>query len=77
MQTANKPSTNSLTVTGSELIATIEHVIHEGNVRKVTVKQNGTTNAEFPLTVGVLGAAVAPALAAMSTPAATPARRIA
>lgn len=70
MQAADKTCVESLTVTGSELIDTIKHVIHEGNVRKVTVKHEGETIAEFPLTIGVVGAAIAPALAALGAIAA-------
>jgi Domain of unknown function (DUF4342) len=39
MQTANGTSIEKLTVASSQLIDTIKHVIHEGNVRKVTVKR--------------------------------------
>ena len=45
-------------------------VIHEGNVRRITIKQEGHTIAEFPLTFGVVGAALAPALAAIGAIAA-------
>ena len=43
----------------------IKALVHEGNVRRVIVKQSGRTVAEFPLTVGVVGAVVAPVLAAI------------
>jgi len=70
MQRVDKPCTETLTATGSEIMDTVKQLIHEGNVRKVTVKQNGETIAEFPLTVGVIGAAIAPAFAAMGAIAA-------
>jgi uncharacterized protein DUF4342 len=70
MQTANGTSIEKLTVASSQLIDTIKHVIHEGNVRKVTVKQGNETIAEFPLTIGVVGAAIAPAVAALGAIAA-------
>src|ERR1051325_11174733 len=38
---------------------------HEGNVRRVVVKHGDRTVAEFPLTVGVVGAVLAPVLAAV------------
>ena len=43
----------------------IKAIIHEGNVRRVVVKQGGRTVAEFPLTAGVVGAVLAPVLAAI------------
>ena len=70
MQTANETCTEKLTVASSDLIDTIKNVIHEGNVRRVTVKQGGETIAEFPLTIGVVGAALAPAIAALGAIAA-------
>jgi hypothetical protein len=70
MQTVDKPHTDSLTGTGSEILDTIKDMIHEGNVRRVTIKQGGETIAEFPLTVGVVGAAIAPVFAAIGAIAA-------
>jgi hypothetical protein len=43
----------------------VKMLIHEGNVRRVVVKHGGRTVAEFPLTAGVLGAVLAPVLAAI------------
>lgn len=70
MQTANETCTEKLMVASSDVIDTIKHVIHEGNVRRVTVKQGDETIAEFPLTIGVVGAALAPAIAALGAIAA-------
>ena len=50
---------------GEEIIDTIKELIHEGNVRRVVVQQHGRTIAEFPLTVGVVGAVLAPVVAAI------------
>jgi hypothetical protein len=60
----------SLDAKGSQIIDTIKQVIHEGNIRKISIKQEGHTIAEFPLTFGVVGAALAPALAAIGAIAA-------
>ena len=49
---------------GGELLDAVKRLVHEGNVRRIVVKQGEETVVEFPLTVGVVGAAVAPALAA-------------
>lgn len=52
-------------VAGSDLLDRVKALIHEGNVRRIIVKQEGHTIVEIPLTVGVVGAIVAPALAAI------------
>ena len=43
----------------------LRELIHEGNVRRVVVEHQGRTIAEFPLTVGVVGAVLAPVVAAI------------
>ena len=43
----------------------LKELIHEGNVRRVVVQHEGRTVAEFPLTAGVIGAVLAPVLAAI------------
>jgi hypothetical protein len=43
----------------------VKEIIHEGNVRRVVVEHDGKTIAEFPLTVGVVGAVLAPVVAAL------------
>ena len=50
---------------GEQLIDEVRKIIHEGNVRRVIVKQKGQVVAEFPLTVGVVASVVAPVLAAI------------
>ena len=47
------------------LLGRLRELIHEGNVRRVIVKHDGRVVAEFPVTAGVVGAVVAPALAAI------------
>lgn len=44
----------------------IKAMIHEGNVRRVIVEHEGRTIAEFPLTAGVVGAVLAPVVAAIA-----------
>jgi hypothetical protein len=65
MQTQDRHVVRSIESTGGNIIDTIKQLVHEGNVRKVSIKQDGRTLAEFPLTIGVVGAALAPALAAI------------
>jgi len=60
----------SFKVSGDELVKRVKELIHEGNVRRVVVKQGDRTVVEFPVTVGVVGALVAPALAALGAVAA-------
>ena len=55
---------------GGELLEQVKRLIAEGNVRRVVVKQEGQVVAEFPLTVGVVGAVLAPVLAAIGALAA-------
>jgi len=65
MQVQEPPTVDSLSAKGGQFIDMLKKVIHEGNVRKITIKQDERTIAEFPLTFGVVGAAIAPALAAI------------
>ena len=57
-------------VTGAELVDEVERLIHKGNVTRIVVKQDEHTIAEFPLSVGVVGAVLAPTLAAIGAIAA-------
>jgi len=51
---------------GAQLVEGVKHLVDEGNARKVSISQGGNTIAEFPLTFGVLGAVLAPAVAAIA-----------
>lgn len=57
-------------VEGSQVVDQLRRLIHEGNVRRVVIKQGEHTVAEFPLTVGVVGAMLAPVLAGIGAMAA-------
>jgi hypothetical protein len=70
MQVQPRPAIDTLSARGSQIIDTIKDLVHEGNVRRISIKQDGHTVAEFPLTIGVVGAALAPALAAVGAIAA-------
>jgi hypothetical protein len=50
---------------GNELLERLKSILHEGNVRRVVIKQRDRTVAEFPLTVGIVGTVAAPILAAV------------
>ncbi|HYT66847.1 MAG TPA: DUF4342 domain-containing protein [Vicinamibacterales bacterium] len=55
----------SVKAEGSSVLDKLKDLVHEGNVRRVRVRQGERTIAEFPLTAGVVGAVIAPALAAI------------
>lgn len=64
-------STEEFKVDGDQLLAKIRELVHAGNVRRLSIKnESGTTLLEIPLTLGVVGAAIAPALAAVGALAA-------
>ncbi len=58
-------------VSGEDIIGKIKEIIKEGNARRIIIKnEDGESVAEFPLTVGAVGALVAPILAAVGAIAA-------
>ena len=60
----------SFQVAADQLVDAVKKVLHEGNARRIVIKHDGRSVAEFPLTVGVVGAVVAPVLAAVGALAA-------
>ncbi len=60
----------TIKVQGGELLDAVKKLIHEGNVRRVVIKQGDRIVAEFPLTAGVVGTVLAPVLAAIGALAA-------
>jgi hypothetical protein len=58
-------------VTGEKLVQTVKQLVHAGNVRRIVIKdQAERTMVDIPLTVGVVGALVAPVAAAIGAIAA-------
>ena len=58
-------------VKGEQLLQKIKELIHEGNVRSITIKdKDGNIVFTMPLTFGVIGAVYVPMLAAVGTVAA-------
>jgi hypothetical protein len=58
-------------VTGQKLVETVERLVHEGNVRRIIIRNDqGHTFIEIPITVAVIGAVFAPILAAVGALAA-------
>jgi len=58
-------------VNGEQLLAKVKQLLKEGNIRRIIIKdKSGKVVVEFPLTVGVVGAVLAPTLAAIGAIAA-------
>ena len=58
-------------VTGDKVVETVKRLVHEGNIRRITIKDsNGVSLIEIPLTLGVVGALLVPVLAALGALAA-------
>lgn len=69
--TEEKTHTEEFRVDGEKLIGKIKEVIHEGSIRRITIKdKDGKTVMEIPLTFGVVGVLIAPQLAAIGAIAA-------
>ena len=62
---ADKTYCESLKAGSENAVAKLKGWIHEGNVRRVEIQHDGRTVAEFPLTAGLVGAVLAPVLAAI------------
>jgi hypothetical protein len=60
----------TIAVDGSDLLEQVNHLIHEGNVRRIAIVHDGHTVLELPVTVGVVGVLAAPWLAAVGAAAA-------
>jgi len=53
-------------VLGRDLVEKVKSLIHEGNVRRIIVRdEHGNTFVEIPVTVAAVGAVLAPVLAAL------------
>jgi hypothetical protein len=66
-----KVRTEEFHVNGDEIIAKIKELVHEGNIRRVIIKnEEGRTLIDLPLTFGVVGALLLPQLAAIGAIAA-------
>ena len=66
-----KVRTEEFHVNGEELLAEIKKILKEGNIRRVIIKnKEGKVVFEIPLTIGVVGALIAPQLAAIGAIAA-------
>jgi len=58
-------------VKGEDLIRKVKDLVHEGNVRRIIIKdEQGKTYFEVPLTLGMVGAILMPVWAAIGAVAA-------
>ncbi len=64
---SDKTCWESVKVEGGAILDKLKELVHEGNIRRVRVRQGDRTIAEFPLTAGVVGVVLAPVLAAVAT----------
>jgi hypothetical protein len=60
----------TIKVEGGQLGERIGQLFHEGNVRRIVIRQDEQVVAEFPLTIGVVGTVIAPIAAAIGALAA-------
>ena len=62
---------NEFKVKGEELLKKVRELLHEGNIRRLIIKDDkGSPYLEIPLTLGVVGVVLAPVLAAVGALAA-------
>ena len=69
--TGESGQTEEHKVGGDGLVAKVKELIREGNIRRISIKNDeGKTLIEIPLTIGVVGLAFSPVLAAIGALAA-------
>ena len=68
---SEKTYTEEFRVEGEKIISKIKELLHEGNIRKVIIKdKDEKVLMEIPVTIGVVGVLIAPQLAALGAIAA-------
>jgi hypothetical protein len=66
-----KVRTEEFQINGDELLAKIKELVHEGNIRRIAIKnEEGKVLVDIPMTLGVVGAILVPQLAAIGAIAA-------
>jgi hypothetical protein len=71
MDEKNKGRREEFKLDGSKVVDKVKELIHAGNIRRIILKnEEGKTLIEIPLTLGVVGAAFLPVLAAVGAIAA-------
>jgi hypothetical protein len=68
---SEKFHTEEFRVNGEELLTKVKQALHEGQIRRIIIKdKEGKIVMEIPMTLGVVGALLAPQLAAIGAIAA-------
>jgi len=57
-------------LSGGELLDKVKDLLHQGNIRRIVIKHDGSTILELPLTFAAVGVLIAPQLAAVGAAAA-------
>jgi CBS domain-containing protein len=71
MAQTKSSKSETFTVKGDELVKRVKELIHQGNIRRIIIKdKDGISLIEFPLTLGVVGTVFVPVLAAVGALAA-------
>jgi hypothetical protein len=66
-----KVTTEEIQVQGEQIIGKVRELIHQGTIRRVSIKNDsGQTIVDLPLVLGVAGALLLPRLAALGAVAA-------
>jgi hypothetical protein len=74
---SDKVHSEEFQLKGEAVISKIKELVHEGNVRRIIIKnEEGKTYVEIPLTIGVIGAILVPVWAAIGAIAALAANLI-
>jgi hypothetical protein len=75
--TTNGTRTEEIKIDGGKVLDKIKELIHQGNIRRIILKnEEGKTLIEIPLTLGLVGAALLPILAAVGALAAVVTRMV-
>lgn len=71
IKTKSKVRKETFKIEGEKVLSKVKELIKEGNIRRIIIKdKNGKVVIEIPLTLGVIGAALLPAFAAIGAAAA-------
>ena len=52
-------------VSSQDIVEKIKKLVHEGNIRRIIIKQEGKVVMELPMTIAAVGTLIAPVLAAV------------
>jgi hypothetical protein len=75
--TQDRTRTETFKLDGGKVLDTIKDLIHQGNIRRIILKnEDGKTLIEIPLSLGLVGAALLPVFAAVGALAAVVTRMV-